>query len=105
MAPRPPESKDAFVKRLRSSWQKDGSARVGLGAPHHSHGVVLEGGRLRVRELELPKAKVDAYIAEHRTFMPEHAEMLSEPTGAIVYDAASLEELVQLIEAGPWPLA
>ena len=58
-----------------------------------------------MRELELPKAKVDAYIAEHRTFMPEHAEMLSEPTGAIVYDAASLEELVQLIGAGPWPIA
>ena len=104
MAPRAPESKDEFLKRLRSSWRSDGSARVGLGSPHHSHGVVLEGGRLRVRELELPKAKVDAYIAEHRTFMPEHAEMLSEPTGAIVYDAASLEELVSLIEAGPWPL-
>jgi hypothetical protein len=105
MAPRAPESKDAFVKRLRASWKQDGSARVGLGAPHHAHGVVLEGGRLRVRELELPKAKVDAYVAKHRTFMPEHAEMLSEPTGAIVYDAASLEELVQLIEAGRWPLA
>lgn len=105
MAPRAPESKDEFLKRLRASWKQDGSARVGLGAPHHSHGVVLEGGRLRVRGLELPRAKVEAYMAEHRTFMPEHAELLSEPTGAIVYDAASLEELVQLIEAGRWPLA
>ena len=104
MAPRAPESKEEFLKRLRVSWQKDGTARVGIGSPHHSHGVVLQNGRLQVRRLELPKAKVDAYIAEHRTFMPEHAEMLSEPTGAIVYDAASLEELVGLIAAGPWPL-
>ncbi len=104
MAPRAAESKDAFLKRLRASWKPDGSAKVGLGAPHHSHGVVLEGGRLQVRRLELPKVKVDAYLATHRTFMPEHAEMLSEPTGAIVYDAASLEDLVQLIDAGRWPL-
>lgn len=104
MAPRAPESKDEFLKRLRASWTADGTARVGIGSPHHSHGVVLQNGRLQVRRLELPKAKVDAYIAEHRTFMPEHAEMLSEPTGAIVYDAASLEELVGLIAAGPWPL-
>ena len=65
MAPRAPESKDVFVKRLRSS--------------------VFEGGRLRVRRLELPKARVDAYVETHRTFMPEHAEMSSEPTGVMVY--------------------
>lgn len=104
MAPRAPESKDGFLKRLRSGWKKDGSARIALGSPHHTHGVVLEEGRLRVRRLVLAKEKADAYLAEHRTFMPEHAEMLSEPTGAIVYDAASLEDLVQLMEAGRWPL-
>lgn len=93
------------MKRLRASWKEDGSARVGIGSPHHSHGVVLQNGRLQVRRLVLPKEKVDAYLAKHRTFMPEHAELLSEPTGAIVYDATSLEELVQLIEAGRWPLA
>ncbi|MBL8920050.1 MAG: hypothetical protein JNJ54_14390 [Myxococcaceae bacterium] len=104
MAPRALETKAEFVQRLRRSWRADGGARVGLGAHHWTHGVVLEEGKLRVRRLVLERAKADAYLKEHGLFMPEHAEQLSEPTGAIVYEAASLDELIARIEAGPWPL-
>lgn len=104
MAPRPLETKDAFVKRLRSSWKANGSAQVGFGTHHFTHAVIREGGRLRVRALVLSREKADAYRATHGSFMPEHAELLSEPTGAIVYEAATLDELVTLITAGPWPL-
>lgn len=104
MAPRAPESKEWFIKRLRSTWKGDGSAEVRFGAPHFSHGVVLEDGKVRVRCLVMNEEKVTAYRAQHASFMPEHAEMLSDPTGAIVYEAESLEELVGLIERGRWPL-
>ncbi|MBE2254307.1 MAG: hypothetical protein IAE78_32560 [Myxococcus sp.] len=105
MAPRASETKAAFLQRLREAWAREGGAAwVGLGAPHHSHGVVFEGGRWRVRQLELPEEKAAAYLAAHGRFMPEDAELLSEPTGAVVYEAATREELVALIEAGRWPL-
>lgn len=104
MAPRALETKAEFVQRLRRCWRADGGARVGLGTHHWTHGVVLEEGKLRVRRLVLEKARADAYLKEHGMFMPEHAERLSEPTGAIVYEAQTLDELVALIEAGPWPL-
>lgn len=104
MAPRPLESKESFIARLRTSWRPDGSARIGVGTHHFTHGVVLEDGKLRIRELVLDRAKADEYRKKHGRFMPEHAEMLSEPTGAILYEAATLEELVKLIAAGRWPL-
>lgn len=104
MAPRPLETKAQFVDRLRRTWKADGSARVGLGGHHWTHGVVLEGGVLRVRRLVLDRAKADAYRQQHGMFMPEHAEDLSEPTGAVVYEATTLDALIALVEAGPWPL-
>jgi hypothetical protein len=104
MAPRALESKAAFLERLRAAWRADGSARVAFGAHHFTHAVVLECGRVRVRRLEVSKEKADAQLAQHGSFMPEHAEQLSEPTGLIAYDAGSLDELIQLIRRGPWPL-
>lgn len=105
MAPRALETKAQFVKRLAQTWRADGSVTVGLGQHHWTHGVVLEDGKLRVRRLVLDPAKAEAYRREHNgMFMPEHAERLSEPTGAIVYEADTLKALIALVEAGPWPL-
>jgi hypothetical protein len=104
MAPRPLESKAQFIARLRTQAKSLAKRHVGLGQHHWSHGVVLEEGMYRVRRLVLPKEKADAYIKEHRSFMPEHAEMLSEPTGAIVLEAPTLEGLIVKLEASNWPL-
>lgn len=104
MAPRILESKAQFLARLKKSWKPDGSARIGVGQHHYTHGVVLEGGRLKVRRLVLPEGAAEAHMKKHGSFMPEHAEMLSEPTGEVLYDAASLDELLTLIEKGRWPL-
>jgi hypothetical protein len=104
MAPRALETKQWFLVRLKHSWKADGSARVRFGQHHWTHAVVLEEGRLRVRRLELPEGAAEAHMKKHGMFMPEHAEMLSEPIGKVVYEAASLDELVALIEQGPWPL-
>jgi hypothetical protein len=100
MAPRPLESKEQFLKRLRSA---KGKLPIGFGQHHFSHAVVEEDGVFRVRRLVLPKEKADAYLKQHGMFMPEHAEMLSEPTGEIVHEAATLEELIKKLEAGRWP--
>lgn len=104
MAPRILESKAQFLVRLKKSWKGDGSARIGVGQHHFTHGVVLEGGRLKVRRLVLPEGAAEAHLKKYGSFMPEHAEMLSEPTGEVLYDAASLDELLGLIEQGRWPL-
>ncbi|MFT3711020.1 MAG: hypothetical protein QM817_25620 [Archangium sp.] len=69
-----------------------------FGSPHHSRAVVKEEGRFRVRLLELKREKADAYLKEHGMFMPEHAEMLSEPTGPIELDFATLDELISALE-------
>lgn len=104
MAPRALESKAQFIARLRSQAKSIATQPVGLGTHHFSHAVVLEEGLFRVRRLVLPKAKVDAYVAEHKSFMPEHAEMLSEPTGDVVFEAPTLEGLIAKFEAARWPL-
>lgn len=103
MAPRPLESKEQFLKRLRSQQATIAKQPVGFGQHHFSHAVVAEDGVFRVRRLVLPKEKADAYFKEHKMFMPEHAEMLSEPTGEIVHEAKTLDELIKKLEAGRWP--
>lgn len=104
MAPRILESKAQFLVRLKKSWRADGSARIGVGQHHYTHGVVLEGGRVKVRRLVLPEGAAEAHMKKYGSFLPEHAELLSEPTGEVLYDAASLDELLTLIEKGRWPL-
>lgn len=104
MAPRPLESLDAFIARLRSAG--DGVARTPLrfGGHHFSHAVVVEDGVWSVRPLVLDRARADKYLQEHGMFMPEHAEMLSEPGDTRVLEADSLEGLIAALKAGRWPL-
>jgi len=102
MAPRAPEPKDAFLKRFAAAVAA-GRTEIRFGAPHLSHAAVLEDGTWRVRRLVFDPAKGEAYLKEHGMFMPEHAEMLSEPTGESVLEAATADELARLL-AAHWPL-
>lgn len=102
MAPRPLESRDVFIARLRAAAAKGLRAPLGFGGHHYSHVVVAEDGAWRVRKLVLDPAKAEAFLAEHRMFMPEHAEQLSEP-GPVVLEAASLEGLIAALRSSPWP--
>lgn len=103
MAPRLLESKSEFLERLRAGAGSLEKQPIGFGGHHFSHAVVQEEGVFRVRQLVLPKAKYEAWVKEHQSFMPEHAEMLSEPIGAIVLEAPTLEGLISQLEAGRWP--
>lgn len=104
MAPRPIESRDALIARLRAAGERTIDQPLRFGGRHFTHAVVVEHGAWQVRRLRLERAKAEAYLAEHGRFMPEHAEMLSEPGPDIVLTAASLEGLIAAIQAVAWPL-
>ena len=100
MAPRPLETFEQFKKRLRAA-AKRGETQVRFGGHHHSYAACLEDGTWRVRRLVLDQAKADAYLAQHGTFMPEHAEMLSEPGPDFEFDG-TLDEVLNGL-AVIWP--
>jgi hypothetical protein len=100
MAPRPLETRDAFLARLRRAPETP----VYFGGHHFSHAVVHEDGKWRVRPLVLDKAKADAYLAERGHFMPENAEALSEPGDPVALEADSREALIAAIAAGAFTL-
>ena len=104
MAPRPLESREQFIRRLRAAGEGIAREPLRFGGHHSTHAVVVEGGRWSVRRLILDQAKARAYFAEHRIFMPEHAEVLSEPGPEEVLAADSLDGLITAIEAREWPL-
>jgi hypothetical protein len=104
MAPRPLEPLDAFITRLRRAAPLAPGAQVRFGGHHFSHAVVMEDGRWRVRPLVLDRAKADAFLKEHGHFMPENAEMLSEPGDPVRFEADSLEGLIALLEGAKWPM-
>ena len=99
MAPRPPEPMDEVVRRIRAGADHLATRPVRYGAPHHSHAVVKEDGRYRGRALVLSRDKAEAFLKQHGHFMPENAEDLSEPTGAIEHDCATLDELINALLA------
>ncbi|MEZ4451881.1 MAG: hypothetical protein R3B09_20625 [Nannocystaceae bacterium] len=102
MAPRPIEPFAHFVERLRKADAGKRPFVVRFGAPHHTHAVVREGDVYRVRALYLDPAKADAYLREHGTFMPEHAEMLAEPGPKVVLEARSVDALCEVL-GRRWP--
>lgn len=101
MAPRPPESLDAFLARL-SERAATGVEVIPFGQYHHSHAVCREGELWRVRRLEHTSEEAEAYLAEHGYFMPESAEAISKPR-TLVFEASSLQELVAMFRERPWP--
>lgn len=103
MAPRPLESREAFIARLVAAGTKIRRHPMRFGGHHFTHVAALEGEVWRVRRLVLDRAKADAYMREHGSFMPEHAEMLAEP-GPVVLEAATLAGLVEALQGVRWPM-
>lgn len=101
MAPRPPETLEAFLARLTRGLE-EGRAEVRLGQHHASHAVCVEDGVYRVRRLEHTREEAEAYLAEHGIFMPEHAEVISQPR-TLVLEAPTLEALTDALQRS-WPL-
>jgi hypothetical protein len=101
VAPRPPESFEAFVARLAKALKK-GATEVRFGSHHFTHAVCVEDALLRVRRLEHSPEDAEAYLRQHGIFMPEHAEQISTPR-TLVLEAASLDALMKSLEAR-WPL-
>ena len=102
MAPRAIESKEQVVARLRGVAAREGEV-MRFGGHHFTHAIVVRGGEWQVRRLVLDPAKGAAYLAKHGTFMPEHAETLSEPGDAVLLAAGSREGLIAALLRG-WPL-
>lgn len=102
MAPRAPQTAASVIARIKAHAQSLEANPVRFGSPHHSRAVLKQDGRYRVRVLVLEREKADAYLKEHGTFMPEHAEFLSEPTGAIELDFATLDELLSALAASKY---
>lgn len=92
-----------FLARLRQAVAQ-GAREVRFGGHHHSHAVVAEDGRWRVRKLVLDRATADAFLKERGYFMPENAEVLSEPGEPVVFEADDLEGLIALLQTAKWPM-
>lgn len=90
---------ERFLARLRKGASTLATTPVRFGSPHPTHAVVKEDGVFRVRQLVLSKAKADAYLAEHKMFMPEHAAEISDPVGKIELEAPTLDGLISLLQA------
>jgi hypothetical protein len=103
MAPRPIESREQVLGRLRAVAGREGEV-MRFGGHHFTHAVVVRDGQWQVRRLVLDRAKGEQYLQEHGMFMPEHAEMLSEPGDEVVVAGGSREELIAAVTAGVWPL-
>lgn len=102
MAPRPLESRESFVARLRRA-AADGRTEVRFGAHHFTHAACLEDGVWRVRRLEHTREEAEAFLKQHGRFMPEDAEDLGRPR-TLVFEAPTVDALVAELGKRPWPL-
>jgi hypothetical protein len=95
MAPRLPETFEAFEARARQALEK-GQAQVRYGLHHHSHALCSEDGVFRVRQLETTAEEAEAYLKEHGIFMPEHNEEIAKPR-TLLFEASTLDEVLAWI--------
>jgi len=101
MAPRAPESFEAFWARLETAIER-AEIEVRFGRHHFSHAVCVEDGAYRVRRLEYTKEEAEAYLKEHGMFMPEHGEQIARPR-TLVFECETLAKLAKTLEQ-KWPM-
>lgn len=102
MAPRAPETMDAFVERLQRAAER-GVRQVPFGEHHWSHVACEEDGVWRLRQWVLDEKKAEEHRRTHGRFMPEDAEMLSEPGPAVLLEEATLPDFIVRLRKH-WPL-
>lgn len=102
MAPLAPLGRRAAIKRIRR-----GPLPFAFGSPHPCVMVLEQDGVFRIRELvidatEAATASADA-LANHRSWMPEHAYALGRPVGKIYAEAVSRRKLAGQASKMDWP--
>ena len=96
-------SREMLINDAKQSLAKSAGEVMRFGGHHFTHAIVVRDGAWQVRRLVLDPAKGAAYLAEHGMFMPEHAEMLSEPGDEVLLAAESREALAAALLVA-WPL-
>jgi hypothetical protein len=104
MAPVAPVGRARALAAVRA-----GTLPLWMGSPHPFVAIVEEDDRFRVRRLVVDAAEADAArtaaLAAGRGWMPEDHHALAQPTGEIVIETATRDELIGLLEAIDWPVA
>lgn len=102
MAPCPPIGRARALQLVSS-----GELPILLGSPHPTVAIVEQDSHFRIRELLIDPAEADAAravaLASQGSWMPEHHYALGKPTGQVHGEAASREELLELLRTMPWP--
>lgn len=103
MAPVAPLGRDRAIALV-----EEGTLPVSLGSPHPTVMVVEQEGKFRIRELVIDRVEAEAAAAAAKrartpSWMPEHYYALGRPTGQIFAEAASREQLVEVMRTMSWP--
>ena len=102
MAPCPPLGRANAINLVEA-----GRLPFTFGSPHPHVMILEQDGRFRVRGLVVDMAEAEvarkAAVEARRSWQPEHHAELGKPTGTIYADAASREELVELMRTMAWP--
>jgi hypothetical protein len=86
----------------------EGALPIWIGSPHPRVTVVEQEGKLRIRELVVDRAELEAATSaagrsRSPSWMPEHYYALGKPTGKIFAEAATRAELLEVMRSMTWP--
>lgn len=103
MGERTPIGRDRAIQLV-----KEGSLPISLGSAGSTVVVVEQEGMFRIRELVIDRAAAENAAAASKrarspSWMPEHYFALGQPTGKIIVEAASRDELIERMSAITWP--
>ena len=90
-----------MARLLRSA--QAGADEIRFGHAHYTHAVCRDEKGWSLRLLELDPCRAAEHAREYGMFLPEQAEALSRP-GSRLLHAESLDELIEALATGPWPL-
>ena len=84
-----------------------GALPLWLGSPHPTVMILEQDGVCRVRRLTIDPVVADAArtraLAAGEPWMPEQYYALGQPTGELVLEAATKDELADLLAVIDWP--
>lgn len=102
MAPVAGRTRAQVLERLRGKR----SLPMQLGAPTPRAVLCFQDGRYRLRELSIDPGELEqaraAALAARRPFMAEHAQALMRPSGKVLFESTSFDELRQHVAEMEW---